>query len=181
MFILHISHNELNKSLTTVKHLKNVKTLLINNFMFLRLTKQNKSFKNLTLVTQKQNSINNLAKYIVGISLSNTNVNIYISDIKGSIVYSLSAGSASITGKQKRKKSIVLIKLLQFLTLKVKFIGETPVVLHLKNFTNFYTSLVLSAVEKHLVIDAIRIYNNKPYNGCRPKKVKRKKHKKIKF
>lgn len=178
MFLLQINSNRLNNDLLQIQQLKVLKKNLINKINLLGATKE---IKTLGLKLRKKNSLNKLVKYIVGISFLNTNINVYVTDIKGNIKCTLSAGSVEISGKQKRKKSIVLIKLLQYLIMHVRFIGKHPIVLHFKNFTDFYVSLALSILKKNFVIEIIKVYNNRPYNGCRPRKLKRKKYRKLKF
>lgn len=181
MFLLHINNNKLNNSLLKVKYLKIVKQNLLIKTKILNSVKQTKMFKTLSVTLNKKTFLNNLVKYIIGISFLKENLIIYVTDIKGNVKYFSSAGSVGILGKQKRKKSIVLVKLLQYLVTQIQFIDKTSVVLYFKNVTDFYVSLVMSTLKKTFTIEVVKIFNNKPFNGCRPKKLKRKRGRKIKF
>ena len=140
-----------------------------------------KNIRNLSLNLNKIKNVNNLFKYIIGISLTNTNTNVYITDIKGNIKFSSSAGFLNMTGNQKIRKPGVIIKLLYLIIEKPKFIKNYPTALVFKNFTKYYISLILLLLKKHFFIKCVKVYNSKPYNGCRPKKIKRKKRRKLFF
>lgn len=183
MFLLHI-----NKTKTfsqdfnaNIKQLNFLRKQLINKIKFLNILKQNKETKSLSLVLKKNQVFETPVKYIVGVSLSNTNSIIYVTDIKGKVKFFLSAGFLGLNGKQKIKKPAVLIKLLRSLIVKGQLKKNSYVALHLKNFTKFYTSIVLSLLKKHLKVGFVRVFNNKPHNGCRPKKLKRKKRRRVFF
>lgn len=186
MFLLHINGiSKFSKNhLSHLKQLNFLKKKLINKINFL---KTNKKTKSLSIVLKKnpmnnKNKISkNFIKHIIGITLSNSNTNVYISDIKGKIKHFSSAGSLGLNGKQKIKKPLVLIKLLRYVLSRAKFIKKSSVALHLRNFTEFHASLVLSLLNKYFLIEVVRIFNNKPHNGCRPKKLKRKKRRKLVF
>lgn len=180
MFLLHInSHDKVfGKSAPRIKQQNFLKVKFKKQIKFLNLLKTNKKTKDLSLIFKNKIKSGSPLKYVLGISLSNTNTNVYVTDVKGKIKYLSSAGFLGLSGNQKIKKPAVLIKLLQLTIKKTEFMGNLPIALHLKNFTESYVSLILSIVSKYFNIKHIRVYNNKPYNGCRPKKIKRKKRRK---
>lgn len=111
---------------------------------------------------------------------SNTVIN--VTDIKGNLKFSQTSGSIKLTGKQKVKQPIALVKLLKVLILKTKFLTNQPIALHLKNITRYYKLFIIFMVKKKFFIKLIKDYNLQPHNGCRPKKIKRKrKGRKLKF
>ena len=183
MFLLHInsSNKFFKKNMLHVQQLNFLKKKLKNKIEFLNLLKENKRTKNLSLTLKKNRILENSLKYIIGVSLSNTNTNFYITDIKGNIKYFSSAGFLNLNGNQKIRKPAVLIKLLRLIISKTKFIGNASIALHLKNFTEFYVYLILTLIKKYFVVKHVRVYNNKPHNGCRPRKLKRKKRRKLFF
>ena len=116
-----------------------------------------------------------MVMYIIGISFLKANTTIHVSDIKGNIKLFYSAGSVGLAGKQKKKRSIAVSKLISLLLKKATFLNNKPVVLHLNN-VNFYNSLIINKLKKHCYIRIIKSFNQVPYNGCRKKKLRRKKY-----
>lgn len=112
--------------------------------------------------------------YIVSISFLKTNTIIHISNIKGNIKLFYSAGLVDLTGKQKRKRRVAISKLISLLLKKTAFLYKTPIALHLNN-VNFYKNFIVSKLKKTLYIRVIKVFNQAPYNGCRKKKLPRKK------
>ena len=170
MLSLHI--NRICKlNVLNIKQLNFFKKKLINK---INILKNNK--KNIYYLPQTKNRLNeNPIKHIIGITLTNSNTNLYFSDIKGKIKFFLSSGFLGLNGKQKIKKPVVLVKLVRYVLSKLNFLSNHSTALHLKNFTKFYASLVITLLNKYILLELIRVYNNKPHNGCRPKKIKRKK------
>ena len=80
--------------------------------------------------------------YIISISFLKANTIIHVSDIKGNVKLFYSAGSVGLTGKQKRKRRIALVKLISLLVKKASFLGKKPIALHLNN-VNFYQNLIV--------------------------------------
>ena len=171
MLLLHINFYICKLNLLQIKQLNFFKKKLINK---INILKNNK--KNIYYTLKTKNKINeNPVKHIIGITLSNSNTNLYFSNIKGKIQFFLSSGFLGLSGKQKIKKPVILIKLIRYVLSKLGFLDNSSTALHLRNFTKFYASLVITLLNKYVLIELIRVYNNKPHNGCRPKKIKRKK------
>jgi ribosomal protein S11 len=105
-----------------------------------------------------------------------------MTDIKGTITFSCTAGLLGVKKKQRRRKVPVLIRLLKFLLLKTNCVNQQDLVaLHLRNFSEKLSSFTLNFILEYLNIELVRIENNHPHNGCRPKKQKRKKRQKLHF
>lgn len=113
--------------------------------------------------------------YIINISFLKANTTIHVSDIKGNIKLFYSAGSVNLSGKQKRKRRVAISKLISLLLKKATFLTTKPIALHLNN-VNFYKSFIISKLKKTLYIRIIKSFNQAPYNGCRKKKLRRKKY-----
>jgi len=183
MFLLSINkiNNFFKSSNSDIKQLNFLKTQLVNKIKFLNKLKQNKKIKNLSLILNKTQILETPVKYILGVSLSNTNSIVYVTDIKGNVQFLASAGFVGLSGKQKIKKPAIFVKLLRLLLNKQSFLKNSYIALHLKNFTKFNAFFVISLLKKHLKISFVRVFNNKRHNGCRPKKLKRKKRRRVFF
>lgn len=130
-------------------------------------------------VQKNQVKINNnqdlIVMYIINISFLKANTTIHISDIKGNMRLFYSAGSVGLIGKQKRKRRIAALKLISLLLKRATFLNKRPVALHLKN-VNSYRNIIVSKLKRNLFIRVVKSFNQTPYNGCRKKKVRRKKY-----
>jgi ribosomal protein S11 len=124
---------------------------------------------------KKTNPQDFMVMYIINISFLKANTTIHVSDIQGNLKFFYSAGSVELTGKQKRKRRIALSKLISLLLKKATFLGSKPIALHLNN-VNFYKSLIVRKLKRNLYIKIIKIFDQTPYNGCRKKKLRRKKY-----
>ena len=113
--------------------------------------------------------------YIINISFLKANTTIHVSDIKGNVKLFYSAGSVGLTGKQKKKRRLAVSKLIALIMKKATFLGQKPIALHLNN-VNFYKSLIVKKLKRTLYIRIIKSFNQAPYNGCRKKKLRRKKY-----
>lgn len=137
--------------------------------------------KNYKKLGQKSVENNNSFKqdltvyYIINISFLKANTTIHLSDIKGNIKLFYSAGDIGLKGKQKTKRRIAISKLIVILLKKAPFINKKPVALHLNNI-KFYKRLIIKQLKRNLFIKIIKSFNLTPYNGCRKRKIRRKKH-----
>ena len=118
-----------------------------------------------------------MVMYIVNISFLKANTIINVSDIQGNLKLFYSAGSVQLSGKQKRKRRVAISKLISLVLKKATFLNNKPVALHL-NDVNFYRNLIVRKLKRNLYLKIIKIFNQTPYNGCRRKKLRRKKYKK---
>jgi len=153
---------------------------LLNQVTYLKKFKKNNS-KDLSVREffisndKKTNLQDFIITYIISISFLKANTTIQISDIKGNLKLFYSAGSVQLSGKQKRKRRIAVSKLISLVLKKATFLGQKPIALHLNN-VNFYKNLIVRKLKRNLYIKVIKILNQTPYNGCRRKKLRRKKY-----
>ena len=167
MFLLHINkYNLKKKNLSKIYYYK----YLIEKMKKLKLT---------------ENSLNenNFVNFVIGISINRTKIILYLTDVKGKVIYFNTSGLLNLTKKQKRKKIVVIFKLLKILLFKYKNLTNSKAIaLHFKNLDKRTVLNILFFIRKYLKnIKIIKITNNQPHNGCRPKKIKRNKKRKIKF
>ena len=153
---------------------------LLNQVSYLKKLKEN-NYKNVSI--KKANVKNGkdfttqdfIVMYIMTISFLKANTTIHVSDTQGNLKVFYSAGDVGLTGKQKRKRRIAISKLISLVLKKATFLGPKPIALHLKN-VNFYKNLIVRKLKRNLYIKIIKIFNQAPYNGCRKKKLRRKKY-----
>ena len=147
---------------------------LINKIEFLKQLKKN-NYKNLNSKIKKKNNQNLIVAYIISISFRKANTTIHVLDTNGNVKLFYSAGSTNLSGKQKTKRRISVSKLITLLIKKATFLKHNPIALHLNN-VNFYRNLIVNKLQQTLYIRVIKSFNQSPYNGCRRKKIRRKKH-----
>lgn len=154
---------------------------LLNQITFLKKLKE-KNYKSLsakklneTGIRQTLNNQDLIVMYVINISFLKANTTIHVSDVKGNMKLFYSAGTVGLTGKQKKKRRIAISKLISLLIKKATFLKNKPVALHLNN-VNFYNSLIVNKLKHTLYIRVIKRFNQTPYNGCRKKKIRRKKY-----
>ena len=170
---------DLNKFLKNIelkkKYIKNLKhkIFLLNN-----IKKKNYKFLNRINVKKKNyfHKYNPLVVYIVSFSFPRSNSFLYVSDFAGNLKFFCSAGSFNSTGKNKKIRWIVFKKFYKVL-LNLKFLKNKPIALHLKN-VRLNKSWIIKKLKKKFFIKIIQNFDLYPHNGCRKKKVRRKKFKK---
>lgn len=162
-----ISQNYIKPFLNIISILKNLKTLFYQSCCYFL-------FKNSNM---KQNF---LIFYVIYFNFSPSNTTLQITNSLGNSKNFYSAGLVDLKGKQKVVRKLVLVKLFNLLTLlKLKLIKNTPVALHLKNVgSNKY--LIVKKLKKKFFIKVIKTFELSAYNGCRKKKERRKRQKKLK-
>lgn len=154
------------------------KSFLKNLIIQRNLLKKNNRKKNPIKLSNSNNNV--IVTNIINISFLKSNTNFHVSDVKGNIKLFISAGFAGFKGKQKKQRRLVITKLVALLIKKNPFLLTKPVALHLNN-VNFYKNFIVSKFKDILYLPIIKTFNQIPYNGCRKKKLRRKKHtKKIK-
>lgn len=116
-----------------------------------------------------------LIVYIITITFLKANTNINVSDIKGNVKLSFNSGSVNLIGKQKKQRLKAVSRLLSLLVKKAAFLKNYPVAIHLQN-VNFYKFLIIKKLKVNFFIRFVQSFNLSPYNGCRKKKVRRKKY-----
>lgn len=114
--------------------------------------------------------------YILEISFLKKNTLFHLSDYSGNIKFFYSAGSVKLTGKGKTWRAPILRRFYKLLISKLKFVRKVPLAIHLKNVnSNLYW--FIKKLKKKFLITIIYDLKKYPYNGCRNKKVRRKKFK----
>ena len=153
---------------------------LLNQAAYLKKLKETNSkdlsLKKFIITNNKETNLQDfVVAYIISISFLKANTTIHVSDTKGNLKLFYSAGSVELSGKQKRKRRIAISKLISLVLKKATFLGQKPIALHLNN-VNFYKNLIVRKLKRNLYIKVIKILNQTPYNGCRKKKLRRKKY-----
>jgi ribosomal protein S11 len=151
---------------------------LLTKVSLLKELKENNQYKSLSVDKKISDNENFFVMYIISISFLKANTTIHVSDIKGNIKLFYTAGSVNLTGKQKRQRGIAIARLISLLSKKSTFIGKKPIALHLTNVLS-HKSLIVNKLKRNFFIQVVRSFNQAPYNGCRKKKIRRKKHTKI--
>lgn len=118
-----------------------------------------------------------LVFYVIYLNFSKSNITLQVTDSIGNSKGFYSAGLMNLKGKQKFLRRLVLIRFFNLLTLlKLKFIKNFPVALHLKNVgSNRF--LIIRKLKKRFFTEIIKIFELNAYNGCRKKKERRKRQK----
>lgn len=154
---------------TLKKQVKKINDIKLNNFKLLgeKIVKKN--------IFLNKNSL--LVKYIIDIRFSKSNTLLHIMNFKGDLIFFSSAGLLNYKGKQKKARFLVFKEFYKILITKFRFIKNQPIALHLKNVqsSKFW---IIKTLKKKFFIKVIKNYNSFPHNGCRKRKMKRKKFKK---
>jgi ribosomal protein S11 len=182
MLLLQIKNSVKNKKLSLLhniyisKKFKNKlieKKSIIENFNTTKNLIKTDFFHNL-------NSIETV-KYIVGLSFFKKNTIIYIIDMNGRLKYQCSAGFIKLNKNQKTKMPLVLIKLTKILLFKMSHLNKIPVAIHLNNMPRSLQYFFEFIFKTQFLIVQLTSFQTFPHNGCRPKKLKRKKRKNFYF
>merc|ERR1711933_215456 len=166
--------------LKTIKLKKQYLKELRNKLLLLKFNKENSSKRlslNADLKTLKPTENSFVIMYIVSIVFSKTNTLLHVMDYSGRLKFFYSAGSFNYAGKIKKARSVVFKKFYRVLVSKLKFLKNKPISLHLTNVgpNKFW---IVKKLKKRLFIKIVKNFSSYPYNGCRKKKVVRKKFKK---
>ena len=174
--------NKLKLRTPTLKKEKFYIKNLLNQAIYLKKLKKNGSTRNLnkkefiSFSSKKINLKDFTVAYIISISFLKANIIIHVSDTQGKLKLFYSVGSIiNLHGKQKRKRQVAISKLIFLVLKKAAFLDRKPIALHLNN-VNFYKNLIIGKLKRNLYIKIIKILNQIPYNGCRKKKLRRKKY-----
>lgn len=115
-----------------------------------------------------------LVTYIIDITFSRSNTLLHVMSHSGHLLFSCSAGSLQYKGKGKKARSSVLRDIYRVLVTKLRFLKDQPVAVHLKN-VGFAKTWIIKLLKKKFFIKVVRSYNLYPHNGCRKRKMRRKK------
>jgi ribosomal protein S11 len=170
---------------------------LVKYITIKKIEKQYLFFKNLLEISNKLNKIEHLNKkfltpqllkplklteyeimYVINIYFTSTNTFVTIADVKGVTKLFLSGGHLKLRSRQKKFQPRVILNLLKILLKKASFLKGKRIAFHFYNVNQFAQRLILSLLKKNFFIIFIKNYLLHPFNGCRPKKLKRLKRKK---
>lgn len=173
---LNINLNELFENISIKKqYIKKLK----KQFIFLNNIKQQsyqQLLKQLMLQNKPSRLVNNLIiRYIIDITFSRSNTLLQVMDSNGALTFFCSAGNLSYKGKTKTFRFQVLKSIYRILITKLSYLKRKPVALHLKNVNSSEKSRILRKLKKKLIIKHVKLFNLFPFNGCRAKKIVRKK------
>lgn len=117
---------------------------------------------------------NNLIMYIIDITFTNSNTFLHVMDSSGKLLNFFSAGCFNIKGKNKKSRFNVFKHFYFILTTRLGFLKNKPLALHLKNvgFNKFW---IIKKLKTKFFIKLVKVFNLFPFNGCRKKKIRRKK------
>lgn len=171
-----INLNEFLKDLSSkkqyIKTLKSqVNTLFLTKQLDYRLL--NKELHPGTLIEAVDDHV---VMYIIDITFSRSNTFLHVMDSTGKLKFFASAGHFQYRGKNKKIRTNVLKDIYRVLLTKLKFLKGKPIALHLKN-TGFNSFLIVKKLKTKFFIKTVKSFNSFPFNGCRNKKVVRKKNK----
>jgi ribosomal protein S11 len=178
MFLSHIiketkkqTYDNLTKYLKLNTYIKKKNTKVL----FLKQIDEKNQIKRFSLTYNHRFSSEskNLIKYIISINLLEKNTFLNVTDIKGNLRFFRSAGFVELNGKQKIKQPLALNNLINSLKSEASFLYNEPIALHLTNVNFFSYKYVVSKLKKKIFITFIRVFDSKPYNGCRLRKIKR--------
>ena len=113
-------------------------------------------------------------RYIITIKYTKTNTLLSVTNSKGLLLFFTSAGQLIRLKKKKVSRMIIIKKLLNLMISKVEFLKDKPIALHLQN-VDFNKIWVLKFLKNKFFIKTINFFDIYPHNGCRKKKMKRKK------
>jgi len=142
------------------------------------------NYKLLYSKSLQQNYINNyhqlnnssdLILYIIDITFSKSNTLLHVMNPSGKVIFFCSAGNLNFEGKRNKKRRFLVFKsMYNMLLTKLRFLKTKPIALHLKN-VSFNKFWIIKKLKTKFFIKVIKNFTVFPYNGCRKKKVKRKK------
>lgn len=137
-----------------------------------------KNYKYVSKLNQNNNisnDLDNVIMYIIDITFSRSNTFLHVMDSSGKLKFFCSAGHLQHKGKKNKKSRFSVFKsIYQLLITKLKFLRGKPIALHLKN-VGFKRFWIIKRLKTHFFIKLVKNFNLFPFNGCRKKKVRRKK------
>lgn len=118
---------------------------------------------------------------VVSLTLSGRNAHVSLNNIKGNVIKKFTAGNLKF--RKNKKRILVCLKTLILAAARNKYYFKQPIAVHLNNFySKFFLDFILKLFKKNSIyIGHLKLLSRPPYNGCRPKKIRRKKKKKILF
>ena len=162
--------------------LKTIKKKLYEKQTSKNLLKSLKYLYNIMKIIEKKKRLNNkqslfftninIVSYIVNINLLKSNIIINITNLKGIPIIYCSSGIINFKGSQKTKQ-LALKNIIKKINFKSKNLNDLRVAVHFKGIKR-NRKKILNELNKIFIVKNIKIFNLIPYNGCRPKKIRRK-------
>jgi ribosomal protein S11 len=153
-----------------------LKKLKKQSFLLDMIKQKNYKLINQKLLSNKAFKLINdhVIFYIIDITFTKSNTFLHIMDSSGKLKFYSSAGHLKHAGKNKKFRINVLKSFYRVLITKLKFLKDKPIALHLKN-VGFNKFGIIKKLKAKFFIKTVKIFNLFPFNGCRKKKVRRKK------
>ncbi len=133
--------------------------------------------KNLCYAVYSKNNTNStltttqLVDAIFNIYLSNSNIIINLTNLKGDTILKSSSGLVYYKGREKIKK-YALINIIKTIIDQSSNLNIKTTALHFKGLKR-YRSLIINLLKKRFSLILVTHYYTLPHNGCRPKKQRR--------
>lgn len=114
--------------------------------------------------------------YILVVVFSLKNTRVLLLNSSGQLIRSYSGGFAGFKNQQKTARQLVVRKILALLKPMYlnNVVDSTTVSLHLYNVGDKKSGIV-KLVSQFFLVSSIKLFNSIPYNGCKKKKLRRKK------
>ena len=146
------------------------------------LYNKNKILEKLSLVSElpdeaaiSDENVESAVSYVIIVLFSKKkNTRVIVLTSSGKLINSYSSGLVGLKGKEKLARNLALKKIFLSCKKSAPIITNTPISLHLYNASHSLSSIVKLASQFFLVT-SIQLFDMKPYNGCRKKKLRRKK------
>lgn len=128
-------------------------------------------------VFNKLNYIDFSVSHIIGITFTKSNTHLFVTNISGKLIFYCSTGYLKFKGKERKYRSNMLNNIRRIFLTKFKFLKNKRVALHLKNVGRDLIKII-KKLKDLIFLVTIRNFTALSFNGCRARKVSRKKYKK---
>lgn len=132
-----------------------------------------KQYPHLLVKNTNSNNKNFLISYIIEVSYTKTNMFLYLKNPDGKLLVFCSSGFTLKKKRDKENQKVILDIFFDTLIQK-KVVLNKPVALHLMN-TGKQRKKIIKKFQKFFYIRVLKIFNLYPHNGCRQRKLKRRK------
>lgn len=129
---------------------------------------------NLIYEKERLPSQKNSVIFIVSITYTKKNTFLHVTDFSGKLLFFKSAGMFNSKGKFNKFRIIALRNFYKSIVSKLGSIKNKPIALHLKGVGLAWPYIVRD-LRKKFFIRVVKLFSLAPHNGCRGKKLRRKK------
>lgn len=136
--------------------------------------KLKKKFLSNKVVTSKGFNQNTI-RYVINIISFSSNTIINVTDVNGTVLVSISEGSIDLSKDSKKSQRTSVLKILKVLLAKAGFIKNKAVAVNFKNVKRYQESFFIKVLKPKIFIKSVQSFTLLPHNGCRPRKLKRRK------